>query len=376
LDRRGRKALLAAFALACASLAAAQAQAPLFPLRAAKWLTAKDPVAALTTQPSECLARPADAETAWSVEVGRAVFRSPVLLGGQAAKAGLSCETCHRAGRGNVEFHFPGVSGEPGTADVTSSLFSSHRGDGTDNPKPIPDLGGPPAKLKVSRAADTPELADFLRGLVVEEFDGPEPAPAVLKGLADYVRQVRAQACPAATAEPLTPGAAADDVARAVRAAQGALARHDEPTAQTVLESARAMLFLIDERYALPELEAERNLVRTASLDLGSAQSALRRGDSAGPILDLWLSRYPAWRARLVRAQSRSLYDPGVLGRSLQGAASTPTVARAASSDAVSPRTGCTQSGAISASGPITNSRSAALGCGTTSPSASTAVRP
>jgi hypothetical protein len=268
------------------------------------------------------------------------------------------------------------VSGDPGTADVTSSLFSSHRGDGTDNPKPIPDLGGPPGKLKVSRAADTRELADFLHGLVVEEFDGPEPTPAVLEGLAAYVRQVRADACPAAAIEPLTAAIAADDVARAVRAAQGALIRNDGPTAEAVLESARAMLFLIDERYAVPGLDSERNLIRTASLDLGSAQSAIRRGATAGPTLDLWLSRYPSWRASLVRSQARSLYDRGVLETSLQRLASTPTVARAASSAAVSPSEGCTQSGAISASGPITNSRSAALGCGTATTPSSTATRP
>jgi hypothetical protein len=266
------------------------------------------------------------------------------------------------------------VSGEPGTADVTTSVLSSHRGDSLDNPKPIPDLGGPADKLKISRAADSPELAKFLHGAITEEFDGGEPAPAVLTGLATYVRQVRADACPAVAVEPVTVSSAADDVARAVRAAQVALMRKDEPTAQAVLESARAMLFLIDERYALPGLEPERSLVRTASLDLGSAHAALRRGASAGPMLELWLTRYPTWRARLVRAQSRSLYDRGVLLSTLT--ASTPTVARAANSMAVSPSTGCTQSGAISANGPITNSRSAALGCGTTTPSSSTTARP
>ena len=378
MDRHGRKGLVAAVILACASAAIglAQAQVLSFPIRAGKWLAAKDPALALTTQPSECLAKSADVETTWAAEVGRAVFRSPVLLGGQAAKAGVSCETCHRDGRANGDFLFPGVSGEPGTADVTTSVLSSHRGDGQENPRPIPDLGGPPDKFKISRAADKPDLANFLRGAITEEFDGAEPPPAVLDGLATYVRLLRPEACPATAVEPMTVGAAADDVSRAVRAAQGALTRKDEPTAQAVLESARAMLFLIDERYAIVGLEPERNMVRTASLDLGAAQGALRSGASSGPLLDLWLSRYPAWRASLVRAQPRSLYDRGVLERSLHGAASTPTVARAANSTAVTPSTGCTQSGAISASGPITNSRSAALGCGTTAPSSSTTVRP
>ncbi|MGF7473737.1 hypothetical protein WFJ45_23635, partial [Salmonella enterica subsp. enterica serovar Minnesota] len=73
-----------------------------------------------------------------SARIGRAAFNSPLLLGGQAARAGLSCASCHRNGRGNPDFHFPGISGAPGTADVTASLLSSHRGDGQFNPKPIP----------------------------------------------------------------------------------------------------------------------------------------------------------------------------------------------------------------------------------------------
>ena len=155
MDRPGRKALLAfsTTAAALAIIGAAAAQVAPFPLRAAKWLSPKDAVAALVEQPSECFALPADPEFAWQAEVGRAVFRSPVLLGGQAAKAGVSCDTCHKNGRRNAELVFPGLSGDPGTADVTSSLMSTHRGDGVFNPRPIPDLAGPPDKL-VSRRLD------------------------------------------------------------------------------------------------------------------------------------------------------------------------------------------------------------------------------
>src|SRR5687768_90851 len=71
--------------------------------------------------------------------------------------------------RGNPDFLFPGLSGAVGTADVTSSIMSSHRGDGTINPKPIPDLAGPPAERIVSRAAESRALESFIRGLIVEE---------------------------------------------------------------------------------------------------------------------------------------------------------------------------------------------------------------
>ena len=157
----------------------------LVPLRALRWLApGTDRVAALTTQPSECLPPAAIGDRA--VEVGRAAFRSPLLLGGQASRAGLSCNACHLQGRGNPDFAFPGLSGAPGTADVTSSLFSSHRGDGIANPVPIPDLSA--ANHKISRDPASPALADFINGLVVDEFDGAPPPPAVRAGLAAYVR--------------------------------------------------------------------------------------------------------------------------------------------------------------------------------------------
>ena len=58
------------------------------------------------------------------------------------------------------------------------------------------------------------------------------------------------------------------------------------------------------------------------------------------------------------------------------GAASFPTCARAANADAVLPRAGWRQFGAISAKGPITKRRSWALGCGSCKPSVSRISRP
>ncbi len=167
------------------------------PLRALRWLApGADRVAAMTIVPSECLRLPTDPDEAWRVEVGRAAFRTPLLLGGQAARAGLTCEACHRSGRGNAVFHFEGVSGQPGTADVTSSILSSHRGDGADNPRPIPDLSGPRDALRVSQAPTGRAPEHFIDGLITEEFDGAPPPPPVLDGLAAYVRALSPQACP------------------------------------------------------------------------------------------------------------------------------------------------------------------------------------
>lgn len=276
------------------------------PIRAARWIKGADPVAVLTQQPAECLNLPADPKAAQSVEVGRAVFRSPTLLGGQAARQGVSCESCHRNGRGNPAFHFPGLSGDPGTADVTSALFSSHRDDAINNPKPIPDLAAP--NLKVAKA----EMGGFLHGLVVEEFNGVAPSPAVMQGLADYVRAIEPGACPAAPSEPVTMAGAMSDARRAVRAAMTALQAGDAATGLTLIEAARAALGQIDERY--PGVEAIRAQLRYSSRELAIVEAEVRlRRPGAEDALTFWLARSGPLERMLQETERRSLYDKAAL---------------------------------------------------------------
>lgn len=282
------------------------------PLRAVGWTNPKADVAGvLTTEPAECYA-PTEAVRA-SVEIGRAAFRTPVLLGGQAARAGLSCESCHRGGRGNPEFLFPGVSGAPGTADVTSSLLSSHRGNGRDDPVPIPDLSGERARLKVA----PPALETFIRGLVVEEFDGPEPSPAVLTGLADYVRSLGPQACPTPATRPVRVKGMLDD---ADRAAAAAAAAPDPATRLLMIAGARARLGLIDERFAGPSFDAERHALRSADADLAAIAEAVRSGRADAPArLAAWRKRLPPLALQLSRHEGRSLFDPKTLRAAVEG---------------------------------------------------------
>lgn len=299
-----------------AALAGAGAAAPLG-IRAARWVPpGVDPVQALGSKPSECLARPATPEDAYFVEVGRAAFRTPLVLGGQASRAGLTCETCHSGGRTNPSFFFPGVSGKPGTVDVTTSVFSSHRGDGIDNPKPIPDLSGPRDRLKISRNPGNPDLKTFIHGLVTEEFDGAEPPPAVLTGLAAYVRALDPSACPKNPRQAVRLESVMDDSLRAVRVAVIALARNDKPTALLMIASARSQLGLIDERYAIPGLEKDRDAVAAADLDLRAVQDAIRNGGKDGTTrLLLWQAQAAALTARLAKQENRSLFDPTVLAK-------------------------------------------------------------
>lgn len=313
--------MLAATAIAALGAGAVGARDREVSIRTLRWLGPKaDAVAVLTRAPAECLTLPTEPARRLSVEVGRAAFRSPLVLGGQAARAGVTCETCHRSGRTNPDFLFPGVSGPPGTADVTSSLFSTHRGDGIDNPKPIPDLSGPKARLKIAQAPEAHALEPFIHGLITEEFDGPEPAPAVLQGLADYVRALSPEACPLAASTPVTLAGLMDDAWRALAAAGALMDQGDRPAAATLIGAARARLFLIDERYAGPALAADRERLRAADRALGEIAEAVRSGaPDARARFSAWRAQSPVLLAALARDEPRSLFDPRRLAAALQG---------------------------------------------------------
>jgi hypothetical protein len=321
LAPRGRpRALLGGLALAAIAGTGALAALGDPPIRGMEWVAkTADPGRALGSVPGECLKLPADPALARRIEIGRAAFRTQVLLGGQAARAGINCETCHRNGRSNPDFLFPGVSGPPGTADVTNSLFSTHRGNGVDDPKPIPDLSGPKAKLKVSQAPAERKLEPFIHGLITEEFDGPEPTPAVLQGLADYVRALNPAACPARPWEPLGVALLMSDARRAVRAAQTEAAGGDAPTAVLMLASARSRLGLIDERYGAPALAKPRADLRAASARLAQAQGALRgHSPDVEARLQAWLADSAPLEAELKASEPASLFDPARLAQAVK----------------------------------------------------------
>lgn len=258
---RARQALLTVTAAALAA-----ATAPPLPLRDARWIADDaDAVEALSSEPAECLTPAAGPDERMSVAIGRAAFRTPLLLGGQAARAGLSCSACHINGHGNPHFSFPGITGAPGTADVTTSILSKLRGDATFNPKPIPSLYDPPRLAghdPASRALET-----FIRGLIVEEFDGPPPREAVLHGLANYVRALRG---PCGGRRAVTFAGRIDDVRRAVRSADAALGLGDSATARLMILAARDGLGQVAERFRGPGFNDEVAKIRAADLDLAA----------------------------------------------------------------------------------------------------------
>ena len=274
------------------------------PIREARWLQSPDLVEDLTRQPAECLAWPKDAAQRNSVAIGRILFRSPLLLGGQAARVGLSCASCHRNGRTNPHFQFPGVSGDPGTADVTSSLMSEKRGDDIFNPKPIPDLAGDPAKLKQK---GTTKLHDFAHGLIVEEFTGPEPSAKALNSVVAYVDALSPTACRGGSV-PITLEEKLADIESAVSLAANEYAQGDGATGRNLLAAARSTLGAIDERFQVVGLEDARQELAAASEELFSLQEA-----QMPRLWAQWKRDWPRRKAILRSAERRSLYNPAVL---------------------------------------------------------------
>jgi hypothetical protein len=307
MDRRQGQARL--LIVAAALLLAGAADRKQLPIREARWLKSPDVLADLTRLPDECVAWPKDKDQRRQVEVGRALFRSPLLLGGQAARAGLSCSSCHRNGRTNPHFHFPGVSGDPGTADVTASIMSEHRGDGIFNPRPIPDLGGDPARLKVK---GTPKLRDFVHGLITQEFDGPEPSPAALEAVVAYVSALSPAACAKGPGPAISLDSRLAEVDSAVELAERAYAEGDAATGRALLAAARSALGAIDERYQVTGLEDSRAELRSASATLFQLEESGR----AGP-WTRWKQEWPKRKRALRSAAGKSLFNPAVLRKLL-----------------------------------------------------------
>lgn len=321
MDRFGPRLTILTLGAVVALAGAAPPSADL-PIRSAQWLDPSQRLQALSSQPLECAAIPRAPGERKLFEIGRAAFRAPLLLGGQAARSGLSCASCHSNGRRNQAFLFPSLSGEPGTADVTSSLMSAHRGNGVFDPKPIPDLAVPD---KVSRRPGDPALETFIRGLIVEEFDGAEPPALILQGLGTYVRAIGRPGCDLQGHVPLRLATMTGDAARAVDASAQAWRGGDIAAARLLLSSARSTLGLIDERYDTASLVKDRQAIRRADRALLAIGQAIdRRATDVATRLAAWRADMPRWTARLVRDQAQSLFSPARLAHMLGGAVPNP----------------------------------------------------
>lgn len=280
-----------------------------------------DRLKALTERPGECLRPPTDENAAYLVEVGRAAFNSPLLFGGQAARGGLSCASCHVDGRDNPDFFLAGLSGAAGTADVTSSVFSATREDGAFNPVAIPSLVDAARKRSFGTQAPAPTIHAFVESAIAEEFQGAPPPRAVLDGLVAYVEHLDRAAC-------LGKGAARDvradmaEVGRILAAAIAALASNDSETADFLIVSAQSALGRIHERYRGPALAPQREWLRDLSAGLAVARPYARNGAAdASAMLERLSLLLPALTDDLVAHRRASLYDVETLATALKNAA-------------------------------------------------------
>jgi hypothetical protein len=278
-------AVQVALALCAALLLGASAPSQII-LREQAWTAPEvDQARAMIVAPGECVVAPTT-----ETEIGRALFRSPNLLGGAAARAGLSCNACHSNGRVNANFLMPELTNRAGAADVTSEWSSHVRGDGIMNPVDIPDLVDVGSREGLGHARD-PSLEHFVRGVIVEEFQGEALTDQALAGVVAYLRVSVIGACTGESA--ITLSSAADDVRRAIAAAENA----DAPTARLLLLAAQDGVGRIVERLPARGFSRDRGRFERLSRDLG----ALRREDVHAQLAEA----APGWRARFDTAVRR-----------------------------------------------------------------------
>ena len=277
-------------------------------IRELRWLApGGDRVKFLTTMPASC-ETPATGADAHQRLLGKLAFESPALLGGAAARMGLSCSSCHLNGRGNPGFFIEGVSDRPGAADVTSSLLSKVRGDGNFNPVAIPDVGVRDGKQIRDRRS--PEFRAKVRGLVVEEFDGQEPPAEVFDALIAYLDGLDPGSCRnREEAAGIDPDLNAAQTAYEIAQTSGSAPE----TRVFYLRAARLRLERIHERLPQADQSSLRRELVKLSADLGSRAESIRTSQPVEVAEPDWTRL----RTQLHSAAGRSYYDPDVLRTAL-----------------------------------------------------------
>jgi di-heme cytochrome c peroxidase len=124
------------------------------------------------------------------VKLGDAAFNAPLLLGGAARQAEISCNTCHINGTFNPRLFVPGLSHGPGTFDTTGAIFNPLTDNGVNDAVTTPSLRGARYLHPYGHDGRIASLRDFVRGVIINEFAGPEPLPAILDALVAYIEDI------------------------------------------------------------------------------------------------------------------------------------------------------------------------------------------
>ena len=135
------------------------------------------------------VARGVDERETPLVAFGDMTFDSPLIFGEPARSLGLSCNVCHNKSITNPQFTIAGLTKYPGGLDVSSSFFAPHANNGLFDPLDIPDLRGIRFTAPYGRNGRFSSLRDFIRNVIVNEFNGPEPDPIVVDAMLAYMME-------------------------------------------------------------------------------------------------------------------------------------------------------------------------------------------
>ena len=191
--RRWRRGAVVAVLLAVAALAMPATPAGAFPV------SGRDTVLPVGSELDEdALSLPREifrseamgGAKSYLVRLGDMAFASPSLFGGVARRAGISCSTCHVQGAGNPHIYIPGLSSRPGTFDTTGALFNPPADNGVLDAVTPPSLRGARLLGPYGHDGRFASLRDFVRNVIVGEFAGPEPSPAILDALVAYILDI------------------------------------------------------------------------------------------------------------------------------------------------------------------------------------------
>jgi cytochrome c peroxidase len=174
-------------------LFAASADAPAFPVHSKQAVlpTGAELNEDALLQPREIFKSEAiGGAKSYLVNLGDLAFSSPAILGGIARQAGISCNTCHINGASNPKLYIPGLSTRPGTFDTTGGLFNGKADNHVLDPVTIPSLRGARYLAPYGHDGRSASLRDFIRIVIVDEFAGPEPSPALLDAIVVYIQDI------------------------------------------------------------------------------------------------------------------------------------------------------------------------------------------
>ena len=123
------------------------------------------------------------------VAFGDMTFDSSLIFGEPARSLGISCNNCHNKGVTNPQFKIAGLTRYGGGLDVSSAFFAPHANNSLFDPLDTPDLRGIRFTAPYGRNGRFSSLRDFIRNVIVNEFNGPEPDPIVVDSMLAYMME-------------------------------------------------------------------------------------------------------------------------------------------------------------------------------------------